>query len=376
MRVGWRLAALALWVASTACDDHTPVEQPERSALHLVPTAYAEHFERWEGDGNALLLVFGHGGKQDTVGRYWVGAAHATMRNREGPIPKDLRRLALSSTTHVPFLVALGASDRISACAHVGHVRDGSLKQRSARGEVKEISQGDGLDREALIALAPQLLFSYPFGTHDEGVLRSSGIQVVQVAEYLEEHPLGRAEWLLFFGAVLGQEHEADSLFTGIRERYERTRDLSGLPRRPTVLFGSIWEGQWWVPPGNSYMARLIQDAGGSYLFAEQRADGNIPVDMETMVTTAGEADVWGMIAHVAGEPAARDFTGGDSRSAGFKAVKDHRLFIGNTRTADLFGQALIEPDRLLDDLRWILRTERGGEYSGTYFSTLSTIKR
>ena len=376
MRVGWWLVTVALWVGSTGCADHSPAEQVDRSALHLVPNAYAEHFERWEGDGNTLLLVFGHGGKQDTVGRYWVGAAHGTVGNGEGAIPKDVRKLALSSTTHVPYVVSLDGTDRISACAHVADVRDEAIKQRSARGEVKEISRGDGLDREALIALAPQLLFSYPFGTRDEGVLRSSGIQVVQVAEYLEDHPLGRAEWLLFFGAVLGKENEADSLFAGIRDRYERMRDLSGMPRRPTVLFGSIWEGQWWVPPGNSYMARLIQDAGGSYLFAEQRADGNIPVDMETMVTTAGEADVWGMIAHVAGEPAARDFTGGDSRSAGFKAVKEHRLFIGNTRTADLFGQALIEPDRLLDDLRRIFRTERGGEAVGTYFSTVPLIKR
>ncbi|MBL7983587.1 MAG: ABC transporter substrate-binding protein [Flavobacteriales bacterium] len=376
MGVDRRLAAVALWIASTGCEHHTPVERPDRSALHLVPSAYAEHFERWEGDGNTLLLVFGHGGKQDTVGRYRIGAAHAAAGNSEGAIPEDLRKLALSSTTHVPFLVALGAADRISACAHVGDVRDEAIKQRLARGEVKEIAQGDGLDREALVALAPQVLFTYPFGMRDPGVPSQAVTQVVQVAEYLEEHPLGRAEWLLFFGALLGKEHEADSLFTGIRERYERMRDRSDMVERPTVLFGSVWDGQWWVPPGNSYMARLIEDAGGSYRFADHRADGNIPIDMETMVTTASDADLWGMIAHIPGDPVARDFTGGDARSAGFKAVREHRLFIGNTRTADLFGRALIEPDRLLDDLRRIFRTERGDEAVGTYFSTVPLIKR
>ena len=182
------------------------------------------------------------------------------------------------------------------------------------------------------------------------------GIPTIEVSEYLEEHPLGRAEWLRFFGVLFGEERLADSLFAGIRERYEAIRVDSAIAERPTVLFGSVWNGQWWVPPGNSYMARLIEDAGGRYVFADQKGDGNVAVDMETMITVGKEADVWGMVAQLDPFVTDLDFTHGDPRLAGFKCMKDQRLFVGNTTVSDIFGTALIDPDGMLRDMKAVLR--------------------
>ncbi len=80
-------------------------------------------------------------------------------------------------------------------------------------------------------------------------------------------------------------------------ERYERVRSRVRRDTMPSVLFGSFWNGQWFVPPGNSYMAKLIDDAGGRYVFADRKGEGNITVDMETMITVGGKADVWGLVA-------------------------------------------------------------------------------
>ena len=327
-----------------------------------VDNAYAERFQIWERGADRLLLVFGHGGIQDTVGRYVV------TTDDPSPLPVSalqltpgLKEVATGSTTHVPYIAALGALEAIAACAHTDQVRDTVFASRVRQGLVREIALGDGLDREVLIAMRPRIFFGDPFGRGDAGALEQAGIPVVEVSEYLEEHPLGRAEWLRFFGVLLGRERLADSLFSGIRQRYEAIRADSTTRDRPSVLFGSVWSGQWWVPPGNSYMARFIEDAGGRYVFADRTGHGNIAVDMETMITVGAQAERWGMIAQLRYPVVLSDFTGGDPRLEAFRSVEQNGLFIGNSSQADLFGQALVEPDRELLDL--IIALHPDGDY-------------
>ncbi len=347
---------LILLLSAGAC------RSPEKTAgtwseWRQVDNAYAERFAIWQRNEDRLVLVFGHGGAQDTIGAYWISGKAPGVEPPVSCVRLDARlnAVAVGSTTHVPYIGLLGHSRAIKACAHMDQVRDTLFAKRAAGGMVKEIATGDGLDRETLLMLRPQALFVYPFGRAETSSLGELGIPSIEVSEYLEEHPLGRAEWLRFFGVLFGEEHKADSLFAGIRERYETIRADSSLLDPPTVLFGSVWQGQWWVPPGNSYMARLIEDAGGRYVFADLKGEGNIAIDMETMVSTASNADLWGMIAQLETTPSVNDFTNGDQRLMSFRSVKEQRLFLGNTRVSDLFGQALLEPDIVLADLRNIL---------------------
>lgn len=354
----WKaLAALGACVCLAACDSDG-VNHGRWDGWRRVENAYADRFQLWKKGEERLVLVFGHGGERDTVGAYLLaGGAEdvppPVQANRlEGPIGS----IAAGSTTHVPFICALGCERTITACVHMGQVRIPAFLEHVRHSPVKEIATADGLDREALAVLKPEVLFGYPFGRGEGRALEGLGITTIEVSEYLEEHPLGRAEWLRFFGAFFRQERKADSLFAGIRERYERLRvDTSGTDR-PTVLFGSVWNGQWWVPPGNSYMARLIADAGGRYVFADRKGDGNIAVDMETMITVGSRADHWGMIAQITDGATEEDFTHGDARLEMFRSVREHHLFLGNTLKEDLFGQALLEPDIVLGSLREVLR--------------------
>lgn len=309
------------------------------------------------------LLVFGHGGPTDTAGRYQVITDGHVPDPGWSTVPEDVHRIVLGSTTHVPYLLALNALETVVGIAHGGQVRDGAFQDRLRAGGVQEVANGDGVDRERVLALVPDMITAYPFGGGQGRMLPGAGVPEVAVCEYLEEHPLGRAEWIRFFGVLLGRERQADSLYAGIKVRYEALCADSAAGRRPRVLFGSVWSGQWWVPPGNSYMARLIGDAGGRYVFGDRTGRDNIAVDMETLVAMGDSIDRWGMIADVEGTPAVSDFTNNDTRLSGLKAVRNHGMFIGNTRTADLFGQALLEPDVVLKDLRACLRGERPPEW-------------
>ena len=351
----WWLAVLPLLLL--ACSPPAP-RSTDLQGWTKVPLQYARSFEIWSQGSQRLLLVHGHGGASDTAGVYHLSpdGSFAATPFASQRIAMPANRIALLSTTHVPYLVAVGAGNTIVATAFGTEVRDSVIQAALRAGQVRDLGSSEALDRETLIAARPDVVLMYPFSGQGASALEGAGLSVVQVSEYLEEHPLGRAEWLRFFGVLTGHEHEADSLFAGIAERYEALAALAKQDSvRPTVFFGSQWNGQWSVPPGNSYMARLIADAGGRYVFADRIASGNIDLDMETLLATLDTVDNWGMIAAVDGYMFPRHLTNNDPRFTRLKVVEEFHFFGGNTRTADLFGQALLEPDRVLRDLRYCI---------------------
>lgn len=347
MKVLWGLTIVLLVGCAPQGNDHHAVQGMESKPL------VAQHFTVFTVPDGHRLLVFGDSAHTDTIGDLVV--------------PKGgLQRIAVLSTTHLPYLSTLSSVDRVVAAAYLERVRDAATKERQAAGQVMEIGTADGVDREALIAVAPDVLLAYPFGRSGADTT-VAGVPLLMIAEYLEPHPLGRAEWLKFFGVLVGKTGLADSLYTGIAERYEAAKANVQGDLRPKVLFGSYWNGQWWVPPGNSYMAQLIEDAGGDYLFRDRRGKENIAIDMETMLTLGGDADNWGMIAELPSPAGIVDFTQGDARLEGLKAVRNKSLFIGNTASSDLFGQALVEPDVVLRELREIVDVHLVVDHPGNH---------
>lgn len=344
------------------CDMREPVEHGE-AVWGTLPNAYAEHFQVQVRGTDRRILVFGPGGVRDTVGCYML---MGTPAGQEMPVAVPLQRVAVVSTTHLPFFTALGVPEAVVGVAHADAIRDRGLRERVRSGAISEITRAEGLDRERLIALAPQALFDYPFGRKPGQVVVVP--TTIAVTEYLEEHPLGRAEWIRFFGLLLGKEKRADSSFAALSHRYTTLRDMRRvLGEQPRVLFGSNWEKDWFAPPGNSYMAALIHDAGGRYWFADSTSDGNIPMAIEQVIGIADSCDHFGVVMAEDGRVDALRMAAGDPRVAGLKALRNGG-FIGNSARSDLFGQALLEPEVALQDLRCIFHPGTCSGHRPTYF--------
>jgi iron complex transport system substrate-binding protein len=333
-------------------------------------TMCARYFQEWAQGDERLLITFGRGGTSDTTGIYQLSP---DGRFAPGPaqavhLKVPLTRVALRSTTHAPFISALGRAGAVVGCAHADLLEDPVWAALRETGRLKEIATADGLDRERLAMLRPQALFSYAFGktTVDRAV---AGPPTVEIGEYLEALPLGRAEWLRVFGLFLGRERMADSLFQAIAARY--TEACGAVPvemPRPIVFFGSSWKGTWSVPSGDSYMARLIDDAGGHYLFADRNSKGNIDIDLETVLVKGAQADYWGRILAQDRPVTAGDVAGNDTRIMALPAFMRHHCFYGNSEESDLFGRAVLEPDIVLHDLIGILHPALAKRHGPVYF--------
>lgn len=333
-----------------------------------TPLEHARFFQLWQRGNDRALLTFGPGGDGDTTGIFVVGGAAQSRWRGAVFFGAPLARVAVTSTTHASFLSALGKADAVAGCAYLDRLRDPHVAALAREGRVQEIAAAEGLDRERVLVLAPQALFTYPYGA--EARAGSFGtMAMVPVSEYLEEHPLGRAEWIKAFGVLFGLEGRADSLFGAITARYRLA--VAGVPDalpRPEVFFGSSWKGSWSVPAGNSYMATLIQDAKGNYLFAGRHAGGNIDLDLEAVLQQGGRAQRWGRILDQHAPVTKRDVAGEDGRVLGLPVFQGGGCFYANSAESDLFGQASLEPEVVLLDLIGIFHPELRGGRQPVYF--------
>lgn len=346
----------ACWPAALvllSCGSPRP-SGPASGIWTLRSNAHAVHFTVEENGDARRLTVLGPGGRTDTVGVYQLGG--------DGPLPLPLQKLAVVSTTHLPFMAALGRARTVVGAAHMDRMVDRSWTERKPA--VTEIGTATGLDLERLVMLAPDAVLDYPFG---QGTERPTlQMPTIAITEYLEEHPLGRAEWIRFFGVLLGRERLADSLFAAIGARYMEAAKVSTGPG-PLVFFGSNWQQQWYAPRAGSYMARLIADAGGRYVFADRTGDGNLSLDIEAVLDLAGRADHFGQVLAVDGTVDTRVLAGGDERLARQHALAQGGFHANSART-DVFGQAVLEPDVVLRDLHALFHPQADTTHRPRYF--------
>src|SRR5262249_4666196 len=131
------------------------------------------------------------------------------------------------------------------------------------------------IDTELVVSQKPALYVTGGGTRAEHSVIRRAGIPVVADHEYLEPTALARAEWLKFMAAFLNEDRAAQQIYADVSRRY---RALSAravaLPEasKPTVMTGGGVRGVFVIAGGQSYVATLIRDAGGRYLWADDRS--------------------------------------------------------------------------------------------------------
>jgi iron complex transport system substrate-binding protein len=179
-------------------------------------------------------------------------------------------------------------------------------------------------------------------------------VPVVLNAEYLEKHPLGRAEWIKFMALFFNKEAQADSIFRVIEKEYLDTKALAdSVAKRPSVLSGIVYGDAWFLPGGQNYAARLLKDAGCHYLWASDSSNGFLELSFESVYQTAHDADVW---IGVGSFSTLNEIRNADRRYANFKPFKTGKVYTSNARQGAKGGSEFLElgylrPDIILKDL-------------------------
>ena len=147
---------------------------------------------------------------------------------------------------------------------------------------------------EMMIDKGAELVIVSPFQNSGYGPVEKLGIPIIEGADYMESLPLGRTEWIRFYGMLFGKEALADSIFRQTEKSYLDLKQLvtADMPR-PTVISEKKFGASWFMPAGDSYIANMYADAGADYVFKELPGAGSTPLAFETVLDRAIHADMW-----------------------------------------------------------------------------------
>ena len=283
---------------------------------------------------------------------------HEDMPNIEadGYIPIPVKSIVCTSTTHIPLLDYLNETNSLSGFPTLDYISSAAMRKRIDAGEVEELGIDEALNIEYLINLSPEVVMGYSlsgdFGQFNS--IEEAGIPVVLNAEYLEQHPLGRAEWIKLAGIIFDKEEMADSVFNFIEAQYLDARNLAARSAsKPTVMSGIVYGDSWFVPGGKNYAAKILQDAGFNYIWAQDTSSAFLPLSFETVFDLANKADFW---IGVGSFKSLTELSANDSRYEAFAPFKNHHIYSYNKRLGTKGGSEFLElgylrPDLILRDL-------------------------
>jgi iron complex transport system substrate-binding protein len=264
------------------------------------------------------------------------------------------------STSFLPPLATQGLLDKLVAVDTAAYTNNPDVVQGVADGKIAEVGGGGGgtdPNIEKLIDLQPDLILTQRFDSSDKSypAMRDAKLPAVIDADFLDTSPLGIAEWGKFISLFFNTEATAEKTFSEVEARYEAlVKTAASAADKPTVYANTAYQGTWYMPGGRSYLAQLLKDAGADYLWADDTSIGSIPLDFETVLDTAADADYWvnaGLFWNTLDDAAKED-----ERYARFKAFKDGSVYSNNARTnanggSDYYESGYANPDIILADL-------------------------
>ena len=299
-------------------------------------------------------------------------------------------RAVMFTTVHCAMLMSLGKEDCISGVADLKYIKIPWIQEQVKKGKIADV--GDGLSPvvEKIIDQRPDAIFLSPFeNSGGYGKLEEIDIPLVECAEYMEKTPLGRAEWLRFYGILFGCEQKADSLFHVVDSNYNALKALAQnhgdwhndssaakirvpVPViRPTTLLDKVTGSVWYVPGGQSTIGQMIQDAGGDYPWAKDEHSGSVSLPFEAVLEKAGEADVWLFRYSSDHDITYAELSAEHHGYDQFRAFRQKNVYGCDVERSPFYEESPFRPDWLLNDFIHILHPEIEGLAPLRYYKEL-----
>jgi iron complex transport system substrate-binding protein len=279
------------------------------------------------------------------------------------------------STTYVGMITALGEENTIIGLSGAEFAYSSEILERVQKGMIEEVGYESNLNQELLIKLSPELVMMYGIGGESAGhvnKIRELGMNIMFNADYLETDPLAKAEWIKLFGALYCKEKMADSIYNREVKEYNQIRDfvIEKTIDRPVVLLGLPFKDTWFVSPGNSFISKLIQDAGGNYLWKNTISSVSMPYGLENVYIAAIDADLWFNIGTV---KTSVEISLVDKRLTDLRCFKNGNLFNNNNRITskggnDYWESGAIKPHLILKDMASVMHPELFPGYELYYY--------
>lgn len=373
----WRILNFLIIINLIACQNKVDSNNQSSNAFRetKIELKYAKHIELYKLDSGYKIKVINPW--QFANNEKFTYTLNSNLNINKNCIKLPINRIICLSTSHIGFLAKLNLQNKIVGVSGIQFVNDSLTNKLIKNGKIVDVGYEQSLNYELILSLKPDLIIAYNVESKNVGYitkLEELGLHVIFVAEYLEETPLAKAEWLKFFGAIFNQYQKSDSIFNLIDIEYNKTKMVAQtFNDKPTVFAGLPWKDSWFIAGGRSNLAYLFKDAGANYIWNSDTSTQSFPLNLEIVLNKAINADFWL-------NPGSANSLNGiyltDSRLSLFKAYKLKNVYNNNAKSNsfegnDYWESGIVNPQIVLKDVIKIIHPQSFPNYHTFYFKKL-----
>jgi iron complex transport system substrate-binding protein len=292
-------------------------------------------------------------------------------------IEVPITKIVVTSTTHIPMVELLNEEATLIGFPYSKYVSSEKTRQLIDSGNITEIGKENSLNTEILLDLEPEIVVGYSVSSADKSLttIKKAGINVIYNGDWLEETPLGRAEWIKFFGVLFNKEKQADSIFKIIETNYLEAKKIALTAiKKPTILSGAIMSKDIWnLPAGDSFVAQFLKDANLDYLWKNSKGKGSLSLSFESVFDKGANADFWIAPGYFSTK---EQLLNSNQIYTKFKAFENGNIYTPSTKKGTTGGVIYYElaptrPDLVLKDIIKITNTDLLPDYKMTFFQKM-----
>ena len=299
-------------------------------------------------------------------------ASHNDLNTIQTPVES----IVVTSTTHIPMLELLNIEHKLVGYPNTKYISSKRTRALIDEGKVIDLGNEENINTELLLDLKPDIVIGFSINSNNKmfATIEKMNIPVILNGAWLEETPLGRAEWIKLFGVLFNKEKEADSIFSTIEKNYLEAKKIAlNAERIPTIISGGLFKDIWNLPAGESFEATFLADANTNYLWKDAKGTGSLSLNIENVFEKGHDAEIWISPSFYT---SLEQLKSANDIYPKFKAFKNDHIYTfvnkkGTTGGLLYFELAPSRPDLVLKDLIKIGHPELLPDYTFTFFEKL-----
>ncbi len=358
------ILALSLFSCNESADNFVQIPSVD-TLIKTIRPKYAKGFIIEKYQHSNRIIQFNPVNLSDTIAVYRTGNI---QYSNEINIGKDINKIIALASPYIGALSILNSKNKIVGVNQLSDVYSAKLREKIELGEIKEYGEYSAINTELVLSENVDLIITSSYGESDRNEVLETNIPVIKATEWMENHPLGRAEWIKVFGFLLGKEQEAIAYFNEIESQY--LKSISSVKMDISLFCGNDFKGVWYMPGGESNVAQLLSDAGVDYFYKDNDDVGSVSLSFENMVEKYLDAEIW---LNPGPFTSLEEIKTSDKRYANFKAFKDEKVYnytaqVREDGANNFWEKGVFEPHVILSDFKIIFN---GTQDSLVYYKKL-----
>ncbi len=319
---------------------------------------YSSKFEIEEVEGGVLLKIKSPFNNSGDYHYLLTRTEGRSLKSEYIPIKIPVNKVIPVSTSYISMIEYLGEEHTIKGFPQTDYISSEKVRKLIASKEIIDIGVETDFNIEMIAEIDPDLMIGYAVNSANSyDAIKKFGIEVLFSADYLEQHPLGRAEWIKVFGLLYDKYDLADSIFNSIVAKYDSAKNTVNSNHDSfSVISGSLYGDAWYLPGGQNYASSLLKDAGYNYIYSKDSSESFLKLSFESVYEDANAAKYWISPAPFSNLEMLAE---SDDRYRNFKAFELKNVWCYDNSMGEKGGNNYLElgylrPDIILKDLLYI----------------------